>query len=127
MLPAQPPNSRLSVGTRKDTLSTCSWFGRIWSAKRPSNVAMLSKASEPQTRADMGSPERAAAPRPGSGIEDLDGVADDGGRAGAEDHRKRRLSARCDDLAGVEVGGGERAPSDQAPVRIGQGEVDRGQ
>jgi hypothetical protein len=35
---------------------TCS--GRIWLAKRPWNVVMVSKASEPQINADMRVPER---------------------------------------------------------------------
>ena len=38
MLPAQPPKSRRSAGTRNDTFRMCSWSGRIWSAKRPSKI-----------------------------------------------------------------------------------------
>ena len=38
MLPAQPPNSRRSVGTRNETFRMCTWSGRICSAKRPGKV-----------------------------------------------------------------------------------------
>src|SRR5665647_3032108 len=56
MLPAQPPKSRLRAGTRNDTLSICSWSGRICSAKRPSKLMMVSKAREPQITAAIGMP-----------------------------------------------------------------------
>ena len=56
MLPAQPPNSRRSVGTRNETFRMCTWSGRICCAKRPWNVVMVSNASEPQISAGMGTP-----------------------------------------------------------------------
>src|SRR6185312_8992712 len=104
MLPAQPPNSRLSVGTRNETLSTCSWLGMIWSAKRPPKLAMLSKASDPQTRAAMRSPKVGrGAPREDSGIEDCDRVADHRRGAGGQQHLELRLGARRQHLGGIEV------------------------
>src|SRR5574343_400588 len=50
ILPAQPPKSRRSAGTRNDTLRMCNWSGRICSANRHSKPMMVSKASEPQIR-----------------------------------------------------------------------------
>jgi hypothetical protein len=54
MLPAQPPKSRRSAGTRKDTFRMWSWSGMICSEKRPSKLMMVSKAREPQMSAAMG-------------------------------------------------------------------------
>ncbi len=54
MLPAQPPNSLRNVGTRKETFRMCTWSGRICCEKRPGKLVMVSKASEPQIRTDMG-------------------------------------------------------------------------
>src|SRR6266699_5018944 len=50
MLPAQPPNSRRSSGTRKDTFNMWICSGRMCSRKRPRNTMMLSYAIEPQIR-----------------------------------------------------------------------------
>src|SRR6266853_3686039 len=54
MLPAQPPNSRRSSGTRNDTFNMWICSGRICSRKRPGNTMMLSYAIEPQIRMRMG-------------------------------------------------------------------------
>src|SRR6266478_2440583 len=54
MLPAQPPNSRRSSGTRNDTFNMWICSGRICSRKRPRNTMMLSYAIEPQIRMRMG-------------------------------------------------------------------------
>jgi hypothetical protein len=43
----------------------CSYSGRIWSAKRPGKVAMLSNASDPQIKVAMQAPEKGAAKAPG--------------------------------------------------------------
>ena len=56
MLPAQPPHSRRSVGTRKLTFRMCTWSGMICSEKRPGNVVMVSKARDPQISAGMAAP-----------------------------------------------------------------------
>src|SRR3954452_21581067 len=80
MLPAHPPYSRRSVGTRNETLRMCSCSGRICCAKCPGKVVMVSKANEPQINADMGAPrQQANGPRrlAGSRIENLDGVPGD--------------------------------------------------
>src|SRR3954451_2153941 len=53
MLPAQPPKSRLRLGTRNETFRMCSWSGRICSAKRPWKPMMVSKARDPQMTAAM--------------------------------------------------------------------------
>src|SRR5664279_1504510 len=125
MLPAQPPNSRRSVGTRNETFSMCSWLAMIWSAKRPWKVAMLSKASDPQIRAAMRSPGGAARGRTGSGVEDLDGVADHGRCAGTERDLQRRLAARGQHVRGSEILRRQGAACDEAAVGVGEGEVDR--
>src|SRR2546423_3692595 len=54
MLPAQPPNSRRSSGTRNDTFKMWICSGSMCSRKRPRNTMMLSYAIEPQTRMRMG-------------------------------------------------------------------------
>ena len=51
MLPAQPPNSRRSCGTRNETFSMWILSGRMCCLKRPSNTMMVSKAIEPQISA----------------------------------------------------------------------------
>src|SRR5947209_19473522 len=53
MLPAQPPNSRRSSGTRNDTFNMWICSGRMCSRKRPRNTMMLSYAIEPQIRMRM--------------------------------------------------------------------------
>src|SRR5258708_16624617 len=53
MLPAQPPNSRRSSGTRKATFNMWICSGRMCSRKRPWNTMMLSYAIEPQIRVRM--------------------------------------------------------------------------
>src|SRR5260221_11009188 len=53
MLPAQPPNSRRSSGTRKATFHMWICSGRMCSRKRPWNTMMLSYAIEPQIRVRM--------------------------------------------------------------------------
>src|SRR2546426_7452001 len=53
MLPAQPPNSRRSSGTRNATFSMWICSGRMCSRKRPRNTMMLSYAIEPQIRMRM--------------------------------------------------------------------------
>src|SRR4051812_32961929 len=72
MLPAQPPKSRRSAGTRKDTFRMCSWSGRICCAKRPSKVMMVSNARDPQMTAAM-----VCCLGKGSGIESEQSVARD--------------------------------------------------
>src|SRR5438445_8396995 len=54
MLPAQPPNSRRSSGTRNATFNMWICSGRMCSRKRPRNTMMLSYAIEPQIRMRMG-------------------------------------------------------------------------
>src|SRR5258705_5310722 len=53
MLPAQPPNSRRSSGTRKATFNMWNCSGRMCPRKRPGNTMMLSYAIEPQIRVRM--------------------------------------------------------------------------
>src|SRR6266446_4624760 len=53
MLPAQPPNSRRSSGTRNDTFNMWICSGRMCSRKRPRKTMMLSYAIEPQIRMRM--------------------------------------------------------------------------
>src|SRR5438132_4843175 len=102
MLPAQPPNSRRSVGTRNDTFRMCTCSGRICCAKRPGKVVMVSNARDPQIKADMGAPklertEKIALSRPrghpASGIEDLDGVAGHARVRHREQDMQRRFGA----------------------------------
>src|SRR5215217_4677120 len=50
MFAAQPPYSVRRVGTRKETLTRCSWSASRVSAKRPWYCMILSKASDPQIR-----------------------------------------------------------------------------
>ncbi len=53
MLPAVPPNSRRSLGTRNDTLRMCTLSGRISFLNWPEKTMMVSKAIEPQINADI--------------------------------------------------------------------------
>src|SRR2546430_7244758 len=53
MLPAQPPNSRRSSGTRNATFSMWICSGRMCSRKWTWNTMMLSYAIEPQIRMRM--------------------------------------------------------------------------
>src|SRR4029450_7217116 len=98
MLPAQPPNSRLNVGTRNETFRMCSCSGRICWAKCPGKVVMVSKARDPQTSADMQeapgtkavgvavrrSCKASRRPRILPGVEDLDRLAGDACAARAQ-------------------------------------------
>src|ERR1700730_13085418 len=54
MLPAHPPNSRRSDGTRKETFRMWICSGRMWSLKRPGNTMIESKANDPQISVDTG-------------------------------------------------------------------------
>ena len=54
MLPAQPPKLRRMLGTRNDTFSMWIRSARMCSRKRPWKTMTVSKAMEPQIRADIG-------------------------------------------------------------------------
>src|SRR5690606_15620357 len=54
MLPAQPPNSRRMRGTRNDTFRIWTLSGRMWFLNWSGNTMMVSKAREPQIKADIG-------------------------------------------------------------------------
>src|ERR1700712_4332741 len=88
MLPAQPPNSRRMLGTRKATLILCSWSASSASEKRPSKAMMVSKASEPQMRAVMGCPFNEVDKV--SWVENIDAEAGGPG-LGQVEHQPRRL------------------------------------
>src|ERR1035438_5367273 len=125
MLPAQPPNSRRRLGTRNDTFRMCNCCGRIWSAKRPGKVAMLSNASDPQMRVAIEAPCDAPNGAAVSGVEDLDGVAANAKGAGIEHDLQPRFGARWQHAGRAEVARRERTSRHEATVAVGQAQIDR--
>src|SRR5712671_6276606 len=122
MLPAQPPNSRRSSGTRNDTFSMWICSGRMCSRKRPWNTMMLSYAIEPQIRVRMAllqveqiEPIAGRLERCGFEI-DPDLELASGSEAGLRSRALRRIVLGC-----------QHAPGDGLALGAGEGQLQSGE
>src|SRR5664280_2442326 len=86
---------------------------------------MLSNASDPQMRVAIQAPWDAPTGAAVSGIEDLDGVAGNAVVAGVEHDLQRRLGAWLQHARRTEVGRRKCPSRHEAPVAVGQAQVDR--
>src|SRR5258706_613046 len=122
LLPAQPPNSRRSSGTRNDTFNMWICSGRMCSRKRPWNTMMLSYAIEPQIRVRMAllqveqiEPVAGRLERCGFEV-DPDLELASGGEPGLGSRALRRVVLGC-----------QNAPGDGLALGAGEGQLQSGE